>query len=660
MLLAGRPVSGNFDTTLLDFVEAGRTSSDSVVEGANGVPTIGYNYTLLTKENGKYIITPTLDSDFAGIHTFTSDENALLDQIATDLNNGDKSAAIAAFNGRGSLLDFTITSGVPGDNSETLLQLVLNRHVERENFVRGGVPLQLTTIASDPAMAGTYELIALEDIAYPLDLQPGLLNAVNKGNRPLAWLDILTDSDPGPNRTDVENRRITDANEFGLYSQGDEPSFSDNGAESIHVIRFLESHRERLVSYMRHAGQTAAEISSFITDSKDPARNELINLFGDIQVSGASPTIPDANVVVIPVSGLVDLRGNDHVAGNALIVGDSENDHVTITKAAAQTLGAGQTIVYESGGGTDHVKMQGDTNSTLEIDSGPGTVDVKMADGDTLAINSPGTFSGTISKFTKDDVIDLIGIGTASSAILGANDLLTVTVGGSAYELQLKGNFSKDQFNVAPDGNGTGTDITVVPLPKTHTLITFSEFPDGTTITNQYQSEGIDFTSAVFISDDGADPTSPALSGTPLFNGPISAEFVTASGEPGTVKSFSLDAGYFNDKGSTKLTWYGADGQVLGSKLDKKIGYDHFSVKSDTPIASFTMKEIGAEQSGFSMDNISFGNVTPVAAGAANLALLTNYAASSFTPSGAGSLSTPVADSSSTSPTVVAPPSHST
>jgi hypothetical protein len=80
--------------------------------------------------------------------------------------------------------------------------------------------------------------------------------------------------------------------------------------------------------------------------------------------------------------------------------------------------------------------------------------------------------------------------------------------------------------------------------------ITFSEYPVGTVITNQYASLGIIFSGgssagSPFITTDASNPTSPVLSGSPLFNGPIQGSFVDANGKPATVTQFQLDAGYF-------------------------------------------------------------------------------------------------------------------
>jgi len=96
--------------------------------------------------------------------------------------------------------------------------------------------------------------------------------------------------------------------------------------------------------------------------------------------------------------------------------------------------------------------------------------------------------------------------------------------------------------------------------------ITFSEFPTGTSINNQYQDIGVIFGGASpFITTDGANPTSPVLSGSPIFQGDITGKFV----EPGTdrptvVQSFAFDAGYFDEFGSTRIEWASSAESVDG------------------------------------------------------------------------------------------------
>lgn len=141
--------------------------------------------------------------------------------------------------------------------------------------------------------------------------------------------------------------------------------------------------------------------------------------------------------------------------------------------------------------------------------------------------------------------------------------------------------------------------------------ITFSEFSVGTTITTQYVSQGIDFSSAsAFIATDSANPTSPVLSGTPQFTGPITGCFVHPTTGQGTVRrQFSLDAGYFDSIGSTQITWFDGKGNQLGSVTNSAFGIEHFTITvpfGTTGIHCWTVAAVGSEPAGFAVDNVSF------------------------------------------------------
>jgi pimeloyl-ACP methyl ester carboxylesterase len=138
--------------------------------------------------------------------------------------------------------------------------------------------------------------------------------------------------------------------------------------------------------------------------------------------------------------------------------------------------------------------------------------------------------------------------------------------------------------------------------------ITFSEFPVGTAITDQYASIGIIFGGdAPFITDDGADPTSPVLSGSPLFEGTITGTFVDPkTGALATVNSLQLNAGFFDTLGSTLLSTFDAAGNLISSELNSQIGIETFLITSQTPIASWQIQIVGNEPNGFGIDNVEF------------------------------------------------------
>lgn len=109
---------------------------------------------------------------------------------------------------------------------------------------------------------------------------------------------------------------------------------------------------------------------------------------------------------------------------------------------------------------------------------------------------------------------------------------------------------------------------------------------------------------ATQITTDGAMPTSPILSGSPTYNGPISIEFSTLQSGVGLI------GGYFDAIGSTGITAFGIDGSVLGTVSNTQIGDEFLGlVTSDgtASIAGLQFHLVGDEPAGFDVDNIRFG-----------------------------------------------------
>jgi hypothetical protein len=144
------------------------------------------------------------------------------------------------------------------------------------------------------------------------------------------------------------------------------------------------------------------------------------------------------------------------------------------------------------------------------------------------------------------------------------------------------------------------------------TLITFDEFPIGTAITDQYKLQGIIFGGDnPFITTDGGNPTSPVLSGTPRFFGNIRGSFVDPNdgATPIGLKSFSLDAGFFDQIGETTLEWYDENNNLIDSITNTIIGIETFNItiKENEPcIFSWFIKSSAEEAAGFAIDNVSF------------------------------------------------------
>lgn len=110
----------------------------------------------------------------------------------------------------------------------------------------------------------------------------------------------------------------------------------------------------------------------------------------------------------------------------------------------------------------------------------------------------------------------------------------------------------------------------------------------------------------VFITNDGANPTSPVLSGAPLFNGSIAILFSEDQYGVG------FDGGFFDAVESTGITAFARDGSLLGTITNSVTGIEFLGLVTDDGVASIAgvfLDLVGAEPAGFAIDNIRFGVV---------------------------------------------------
>src|SRR5262249_2712913 len=97
--------------------------------------------------------------------------------------------------------------------------------------------------------------------------------------------------------------------------------------------------------------------------------------------------------------------------------------------------------------------------ATLNLQSGAQTLRLAAP---TLA---DGHYDATITGFGSDDLIDLKGIGLASSAVLEATNVLRISggsVGPITLQLDPNQSFAGEVFRLAADNAG-GTIVTVAP-----------------------------------------------------------------------------------------------------------------------------------------------------------------------------------------------------
>jgi cysteine-rich repeat protein len=143
-------------------------------------------------------------------------------------------------------------------------------------------------------------------------------------------------------------------------------------------------------------------------------------------------------------------------------------------------------------------------------------------------------------------------------------------------------------------------------------IITFDEFSLYAQITNQYADRGIEFGgSGPFIAEDGASATSPVLSGSPLFQGDITGKFVDPeTGESAVVQSFTFDAGYFDEIGSTRIEWFDPNGKKIDQRINSTFGIERLTINGGN-IASWRISIIENEPAGYAIDNVSFIPIGP-------------------------------------------------
>ncbi len=163
---------------------------------------------------------------------------------------------------------------------------------------------------------------------------------------------------------------------------------------------------------------------------------------------------------------------------------------------------------------------------------------------------------------------------------------------------------------VMPDPNEPNMQSTAASEP----LITFSEYPLDTPITNQYAHLGIIFGGDdPYIERDGAHTTSPVLSGYPQYQGDIEGCFVSPYDgiSPATVSWFSFSAGHFEAPGTTRIEWFDLSRNKMGEIVNSVSGIEEIRIEG-VGIASWKIGIINSDSAGYTIDNVNFGGLTMV------------------------------------------------
>ena len=327
--------------------------------------------------------------------------------------------------------------------------------------------------------------------------------------------------------------------------------------------------------------------------------------------------------------------GNDSLAGDGLanrLLGGDGNDTLR---------GGGGNDVLSGGNGTDTATYS-DAVSTVTVDlTKTGLQNTGATGSDVLSsIENLVGATAASNKFTGSDGANVLTGGTVNDSLYGGlgndtiyggggNDLIygeTPYTVGNLVRLD-SGSFTNLATSITFDTVGTvnpsySQSVTGIGTVNVTTGGWFvgqlgGQLPGQSGVTTLVDNTPtaaspltLDATAdQTYITTDSASPTSPILSGTPEFNGPISVRFSTP------VSGVALTGGYFNAVGSTYIEAYDTNGTVLGRVTNTLIGIEFFGLAMSTGekrIAGISFYISANEPAGFGIDNLTFGSNTTI------------------------------------------------
>ena len=198
---------------------------------------------------------------------------------------------------------------------------------------------------------------------------------------------------------------------------------------------------------------------------------------GTLQIgNGGTAGTLGTNTITVETGATLVINHSDNVTISNLIQGSGSLDQAgsgKLSLAGHNTFTGGTTL---HAGIIDVASTDALGTGALTFASGAQELDIE-----TTAC-SGGDYATSLKGFGTEDTIDLLGIGTATSATLGVGNVLTVAGGGATAVLHFDGaqDFSSYTFSVVSDGSG-GTKVTMAaaapPPPSTDHVIA-----DGTTL----------------------------------------------------------------------------------------------------------------------------------------------------------------------------------
>lgn len=112
-----------------------------------------------------------------------------------------------------------------------------------------------------------------------------------------------------------------------------------------------------------------------------------------------------------------------------------------------------------------------------------------------------------------------------------------------------------------------------------------------------------------YVEHDGSNPSSPALSGSPKFNGPVSMLFST------DVAGVGLAGGFFNSHEATAIRAFDRSGRMIGGVRNLELGMEYMAlvtVDGMNQIAGLQFSLVGAEGAGFAIDDVTVARIEQI------------------------------------------------
>ncbi|NCO31265.1 MAG: hypothetical protein CO011_08480, partial [Sulfurimonas sp. CG_4_8_14_3_um_filter_36_16] len=286
-----------YEAELFNFMKVREGAVARIYSDPDGVPTLGVGYALATKSGNTYglrsrsSIEQAITNARGTAYTFTDEQWTLLEEVVGLLNEGKVDQAKAK-------IPEAIGSDTTGvyDASEDHFNLNLDTNA-RQNLFKT-VMAEFEDDLSTTNLPYSKERIAIMSLHYNIGAMPTTFGYIRNDNlvdqRVMVWNEIRYRSNAGRD-SNLEDRRKIEADTFGLYSSTDgKTPVNDNEAKE--VIRYLESKRTDIESYLSDVGGTIANLNTAL----QPAKTLLITNYaqdvtidGDIIVGQGIGTIPE-------------------------------------------------------------------------------------------------------------------------------------------------------------------------------------------------------------------------------------------------------------------------------------------------------------------------------------------------------------------------------